>query len=51
MQNKDTTEVHSLFQTIGKGAEGVDNLPDGDEESQKLVEEIESMCIHCEENV
>jgi hypothetical protein len=51
MQNGETTASHSLFQTIGKGAEDVDNIPNGDEAPQKLVEEIESMCINCEENV
>jgi hypothetical protein len=40
-----------LFDTIGHGAEQVDNLADDDEGGQKLVEEIESMCINCEENV
>jgi hypothetical protein len=39
-----------LFETIGAGAESVDALSD-DGQSQQLVEEIESMCINCEENV
>ena len=53
MQNGDTLDTAQtpLFQTIGKGAEEVDNLADDQEEIQKLVEEIESMCINCEENV
>lgn len=51
MQNQNTSDHSPLFQTIGKGAEDVDNIPDGHEESQKLVEEIESMCINCEGNV
>jgi hypothetical protein len=51
MQNGETTASHSLFQTIGKGAEDVDNIPNSDEAPQKFVEEIESMCINCEENV
>ena len=53
MENGDTMNKAPtpLFQTIGKGAEEVDNLADGQEETQKLVEEIESMCINCEENV
>ena len=54
MQNGDiaeTTTATPLFQTIGKGAEEVDKLADGEEETQKPVEEIESMCINCEENV
>ena len=53
MQNGNAAETAPtpLFQTIGKGAEEVDNLVDGQEETQKLVEEIESMCINCEENV
>ena len=54
MQNGDIAETSTaapLFQTIGKGAEEVDNLADGEKETQKPVEEIESMCIHCEENV
>ena len=50
MQNGETTST-PLFNTIGHSAEQVDNLANGDEESQKLVEEIESMCINCEENV
>jgi hypothetical protein len=54
MENGETTATPTspaLFQTIGKGAEEVDNIADDSEESQKLVEEIESMCINCEENV
>src|SRR5579859_6725304 len=50
MQNGETTSA-PLFDTIGHGAEQIDNLARGDEEGQKLVEEIESMCINCEENV
>lgn len=49
MQNGETNAP--LFDTIGHGAEQVDNLANGDDGSQKLVEEIESMCINCEENV
>jgi hypothetical protein len=53
MQNGETTGIsrRPLFEAIGKGAEDVDNLADGDGETQKPVEEIESMCINCEENV
>lgn len=53
MQNGDVVETTKspLFQTIGKGVEEIDNLADGQEETQRLVEEIESMCISCEENV
>ena len=54
MQNGETTETPAspaLFETIGKGAEEVDKIADDSEETQKLVEEIESMCINCEENV
>ena len=50
MQNGENTSA-PLFDTIGHGAEQIDNLANGDEEGQKLVEEIESMCINCEENV
>lgn len=50
MQNGETKQPE-LFETIGHGAEQVDNIDDGDEQSQSLVEEIESMCINCEENV
>ena len=49
MQNGETNTP--LFDTIGHGAEQVDSLTNGDDGSQKLVEEIESMCINCEENV
>jgi hypothetical protein len=49
MQNGETKT--ELFDTIGHGAEQVDNIDDEDEQSQRLVEEIESMCINCEENV
>jgi hypothetical protein len=49
MQNGETKT--ELFDTIGHGAEQVDDIDDEDEQSQKLVEEIESMCINCEENV
>jgi hypothetical protein len=53
MQNGDVVETTKspLFQTIGKGVEEIDNLADGQEETQSLVEEIESMCVSCEENV
>jgi len=53
MQNGDSIveQPRPLFETIGKGAQDVDNIPDDEEESQKLVEEIESMCINCEDNV
>jgi len=54
MQNGETRETPTsptLFETIGKGAEEVDKIADDSEETQKLVEEIESMCINCEENV
>jgi len=54
MQNGETTATptpRALFETIGQGAEDVSNIADDSEESQKLVEEIESMCINCEENV
>lgn len=51
MQNKETTTAPELFETLGKGVEEIDKLPDDDEETQKLVEEIESFCINCEENV
>jgi len=47
----ETGPVRPLFESIGQGAEDVDKLPTEGEESQKLVEEIESMCINCEENV
>jgi len=49
MQNGETNTP--LFDTIGHGAEQIDSLTNGDDGSQKLVEEIESMCINCEENV
>jgi len=54
MENGETTATPTprpLFETIGQGAEEVNNIADDSEESQKLVEEIESMCINCEENV
>jgi hypothetical protein len=38
-----------LFETIGEGAEQVDKI-ENPEEKQKLVEEIESLCINCEQN-
>jgi hypothetical protein len=41
----------ALFQSIGQSAEDVDKLSGEGEDSQTLVEEIESMCINCEENV
>jgi hypothetical protein len=50
MQNDEKTSA-PLFDTIGHSAEQVDDLANDDEEGQKLVEEIESMCINCEENV
>ena len=48
---KVTPTSPALFKTIGRGAEEVGNIADDSEETQKLVEEIESMCINCEENV
>jgi hypothetical protein len=50
MQNDETTNT-PLFGTIGAGAEEIDNLDNDDGHTQKLVDEIESMCINCEENV
>jgi hypothetical protein len=50
MQNGENITA-PLFDTIGHGAEQVDSLDNDDEQGQKLVEEIESMCINCEENV
>jgi len=47
----ETAPAHPLFESIGQGAENVFKLPTEGEDSQKLVEEIESMCINCEENV
>jgi hypothetical protein len=46
MQNGETTATptpRALFETIGQGAEEVNNIADDSEESQKLVEEIESI--------
>jgi len=43
MQNGETTATptpRALFETIGQGAEEVNNIADDSEESQKLVEEI-----------
>ena len=40
-----------LFPTIGKEVEDVDKIQNADEDAQKLVEEIESMCVNCGENV
>jgi hypothetical protein len=50
MQNGENTSA-PLFGTIGAGAEEVDNLDNDDGQTQHLVDEIESMCINCEENV
>jgi hypothetical protein len=41
----------ALFESIGQSAEDVDKFSGDGEDSQTLVEEIESMCINCEENV
>lgn len=49
-QNGETTSA-PLFGTIGEGAEEINNLDDEDGQMQSLVDEIESMCINCEENV
>jgi hypothetical protein len=50
MQNGETTNT-PLFGTIGAGAEEINNLDNEDGQTQSLVDEIESMCINCEENV
>jgi zinc finger protein len=50
MQNGENTGA-PLFGTIGAGAEEVDNLNNDGGQTQHLVDEIESMCINCEENV
>ena len=42
-----TNENSQLFESIGDAAEEVSNLPD---DGPNLVEEIESMCINCEQN-
>lgn len=46
-----TSPKRALFESIGQSAEDVDKLSGDGEDSQTLVEEIESMCINCEENV
>jgi hypothetical protein len=54
MENGTTVEAspeRGLFEPIGQSAEDVDKLSCHGEDPQKLVEEIESMCINCEENV
>jgi hypothetical protein len=49
--NMTNTDETPLFSSIGDAAQEVDDIDDDQEESQKLVEEIESMCINCEQNV
>lgn len=52
--------MSELFDTIGQKAEklasppatdGVDGAPENEEGDQKIVEEIESLCMNCHENV
>jgi hypothetical protein len=40
-----------LFENIGDTAEDLRGLEDDVEPTQRAVEEIESMCVACEENV
>lgn len=45
------TTAPSLFGTIGKHVDDIDKLDAGEDETQKPIEEIESMCVSCHESV
>lgn len=49
--NREEQTSGPLFKSIGDEVEKVDEIENGEEETRKPVEEIESMCIHCEQNV
>lgn len=44
-----TTTQTDLFQPVGAAAETVDNAANQDDE--RVVDEIESLCMNCHENV
>lgn len=53
MQNlptKEETQQPGMFQPLGNQVQGV-QVADHDEEGPTLVDEIESLCMNCEENV
>jgi len=45
------TKPVDLFENIGETAEELQGTEDGGDGVQRPVEEIESMCVACEENV
>ncbi len=49
-----TDEIAQMFQTVGNQVEGLNLGRDGDngeDEGPKVVDEIESLCMNCGENV
>ena len=50
MQTKEEKIETPLFGSIGRAAEEVANIADEDE-TQRPVEEVESMCVRCGKNV
>lgn len=53
MQNPSTKQEapqSGMFQALGNQVQGV-QVADHDEEGPTLVDEIESLCMNCEENV
>lgn len=45
------TKSSDLFENIGETAEEIQGTGNGEDEVLRPVEEIESMCVACEENV
>ncbi len=46
-----TRQPANMFLPVGEQAAGVDAPEDGDEGRSKIVDEIESYCMNCGENV
>jgi len=51
MPDGEQKPVVELFENIGEAAEELQGIQEGGEDGPRPVEEIESMCVACEENV
>ena len=51
LRETDGETQDEIFRTVGKQVEGLRLNRDDEDKESKLVEEIESLCMNCEENV
>ena len=51
LREADGRTQDEVFRTVGKQVEGLRLNRDDEDEEPKLLEEIESLCMNCEENV